>query len=218
MQQTHTLQPSKPSEGAQVLPVGSANTPATLSTTHETVDQTTTRAESIREPESSSSFMSLAPTPAISVTPPPKSDATSHVSVGAPVKTIAESAADAPAPARPIKEPPVTTSSVGKSSELDLCKRLPDCHRLLELYQEQGSGGLGGCIAPPSLLPRCRILIDQSSTIALANKLNPGNARGIDQIDFAKLDSVQLNIIGAYGDRGILVEFLKVKAGISQEL
>jgi hypothetical protein len=62
------------------------------------------------------------------------------------------------------------------------------------------------------------ILIDQSSTIALANKLNPGNARGIDQIDFAKLDSVQLNIIGAYGDRGILVEFLKVKAGISQEL
>lgn len=42
-----------------------------------------------------------------------------------------------------------------------------------------------------------KILIDQSSTITLANKLNPGTARGIDQIDFAKLDSVQLNIIGA---------------------
>lgn len=63
-----------------------------------------------------------------------------------------------------------------------------------------------------------KILIDQASTIALANKIKPGTAKGIDQIDFAKLDSVQLSIIGAYGDRGVLVEFLKVKAGINQEL
>ncbi|KAK4689286.1 hypothetical protein P7C73_g826, partial [Tremellales sp. Uapishka_1] len=89
------------------------------------------------------------------------------------------------------------TNPLTTPRSLDLLGQMRYCYRLLELYQEQGSGGLVE-----------KILIDEVSIVRLCNDIEPGTSAGIDRVDFAKLDETLCKIFGVFGDQRLIVQFL----------
>ncbi|KAG8950712.1 hypothetical protein FRC03_012780 [Tulasnella sp. 419] len=88
----------------------------------------------------------------------------------------------------------------------DLLFRIKGMYRLLDLYKEQGSGGLV-----------YKTLIAQESLAALMNRLAPRSYASITKINFASLDNVTVQPLGIYGDKAAIVDFLYRVAGLDDE-
>ena len=124
------------------------------------------------------------------------------------------------------------------SDPLDLMHRVVGMYRLLDLISETGSGGAGSWVlgAPPIctgtnvLSSVDKIMIDQPSIEALANKLSPGSYTSMTkvntplvlhrelqstvliitaQIDFQALARQIIKPLGIYGSVSAIVKFLE---------
>ncbi|KAG8762904.1 hypothetical protein FRC11_007233 [Ceratobasidium sp. 423] len=73
----------------------------------------------------------------------------------------------------------------------------PTLFRLLDLYQEEGSGGLVE-----------KVLIDQECLRRLLNTLLPGSYESVSKIDFKALDKCTIKPLGVYGSKTEIVQFL----------
>ncbi|KDQ16740.1 hypothetical protein BOTBODRAFT_53828 [Botryobasidium botryosum FD-172 SS1] len=91
-------------------------------------------------------------------------------------------------------QPSLTSSGVDQ----DLLGRTKGMYRLLELYREQGNGGLVD-----------KILISQSSIKALINHVSPGAYASMTKIDFAALDQMNIKPLGIYGSKSEIVKLLE---------
>ncbi|QRW13389.1 hypothetical protein RhiLY_12388 [Ceratobasidium sp. AG-Ba] len=88
----------------------------------------------------------------------------------------------------------------------DLLTKVPDIYRLLDLYQESGSGGRVE-----------KILIDQNSLSHLINRLSPGSYESVSEIKFKHLDKLSIEPIGIYGSELEIVKFLRGVNCLSEE-
>ncbi|KAF8752322.1 hypothetical protein RHS01_07760 [Rhizoctonia solani] len=79
----------------------------------------------------------------------------------------------------------------------DVASNIPTLFRLLDLYQEQGSGGLVE-----------KVLIDQLGLRDLLNTFVPGSYESISKIDFKSLDKCTIKPLGIYGSKHEIVQFL----------
>ena len=132
-----------------------------------------------------------------------------------------------------------TTRTLAPDSDpLDLMYRVVGMYRLLDLISETGSGGAGSWIL--GALPICpgtnglpsvdKIVIDQPSIEALANKLSPGSYTSMTkvntpsiahrkyqltvliitaQIDFQALAQQIIKPVGIYGSVSAIVKFFE---------
>ena len=88
-------------------------------------------------------------------------------------------------------------------------------YRLLDLITEIGSSGLGNClfyaISFHLLIERIvdKIVIAQQSLQAFINALSPGAYSSITKVNFKKLDSYSLKLLGVYGSKEEIVRFLR---------
>ncbi|KAJ1300986.1 hypothetical protein OPQ81_003410 [Rhizoctonia solani] len=80
----------------------------------------------------------------------------------------------------------------------DILVNFPTIFRLLDLYQEQGSGGLVE-----------KVLIDQDCLRRLLNALLPGSYDSVSKIDFKALDKCTIKPMGIYGSKLEIVRFLR---------
>ncbi|KAG8979786.1 hypothetical protein FRB94_011737 [Tulasnella sp. JGI-2019a] len=89
---------------------------------------------------------------------------------------------------------------------MDLLPSIKGLFRLLDLYSEQGSGGLVD-----------KIIIAQDSLKSLINALSPGAYTSITKIDFATLDQVSIKAVGLYGSKSELVRVLRETGAVDEE-
>ncbi|KAG8993098.1 hypothetical protein FRB94_011064 [Tulasnella sp. JGI-2019a] len=89
---------------------------------------------------------------------------------------------------------------------MDLLPNIKGMFRLLDLYSEQGSGGLVD-----------KIIIAQDSLKSLVNSLSPGAYTSITKINFAALDRVSINAVGLYGSKSELVRVLRETGAVDEE-
>ncbi|KAG8718610.1 hypothetical protein FRC09_012400 [Ceratobasidium sp. 395] len=80
----------------------------------------------------------------------------------------------------------------------NLLSKLPNMFRLLDLYQEIGSGGLVE-----------KMIIDQHSLHCLLNKMSSGSYELPWKINFKHLDQLAIKPIGVYGCKPEIVKFLR---------
>ncbi|KAI1789535.1 hypothetical protein LXA43DRAFT_892776, partial [Ganoderma leucocontextum] len=88
----------------------------------------------------------------------------------------------------------------------DIATFIPDLYRVLDLIYDQGSGGLVD-----------KIIIEQESLGRLINVLRPNAYTSITKVDFSALDRVQVKVIGLYGSKSAVVDFLRQKAIVDEE-
>ncbi|KAG8855501.1 hypothetical protein FRB96_007005 [Tulasnella sp. 330] len=88
----------------------------------------------------------------------------------------------------------------------DLLPRIKGMFRLLDLYDEQGSGGLVD-----------KIIIAQDSLKELIDNLSAGAYTSITKINFAALDRVSIKAIGTYGSKSEIVKLLREMDAVSDE-
>ncbi|CAE6457334.1 unnamed protein product [Rhizoctonia solani] len=74
----------------------------------------------------------------------------------------------------------------------------PTLFRLLNLYQDRGSGGLVE-----------KVLIDQDGLRRLLNTVLPGSYESVSKIDFKALDKCAIKPLGIYGSKPEIVRFLR---------
>ncbi|KAF8607202.1 hypothetical protein BDV93DRAFT_467878 [Ceratobasidium sp. AG-I] len=74
-------------------------------------------------------------------------------------------------------------------------------YRLLDLWRETGSGGLGGLVE--------KVIIDQYSLGLLLNKLMPGSYESVSRINFKALDELTIKPKGVYGSKSEIAKFLQ---------
>ncbi|CAE7194406.1 unnamed protein product [Rhizoctonia solani] len=79
----------------------------------------------------------------------------------------------------------------------DILTTFPTLFRLLELYQEAGSGGLVE-----------KVLIDQQSLRRFLETLLPGSYESVSRINFRALDKFSIKPLGIYGSKLEIVDFL----------
>ncbi|CAE6431445.1 unnamed protein product [Rhizoctonia solani] len=79
----------------------------------------------------------------------------------------------------------------------DNLSNFPTLFRLLDLYQEEGSGGLVE-----------KVLIDQRYLSRLLNTLLPGSYESVSKIDFKALDQCTIKPLGIYGSKPEIIRFL----------
>ncbi|TCD63827.1 hypothetical protein EIP91_004894 [Steccherinum ochraceum] len=79
----------------------------------------------------------------------------------------------------------------------DLATEIKGLYRILDLVNEQGSGGLVD-----------KIVISQESLEKFMNDIRPGSYKSMTRIDFSALDSVLVRPQGIYGSRSEIVRFL----------
>ncbi|KAJ6519102.1 hypothetical protein C8R45DRAFT_950246 [Mycena sanguinolenta] len=96
-------------------------------------------------------------------------------------------------------DPPPTAVS------MDLMHSVNGMFRILELFPEQGSGGLVN-----------KILISQNSLKAFINELSPGAYISLTKVDFKTLDRLSLKPAGLYGSRTEIVAFLSALGAIDE--
>ncbi|CAG8553543.1 2168_t:CDS:2, partial [Acaulospora colombiana] len=116
----------------------------------------------------------------------------------------------------------VVVEEPAAAPSLDLLDRIPGMYRLLDLVNEEGSGGIGkshylfmaliliGIIVD-------KVIIDQKSVAAFANCLHPGSYRSEFQVDFHALDNHTIKPLGIYGSMSALVKFLERLGKLDQE-
>ncbi|KAG8792428.1 Vacuolar protein sorting-associated protein 13A [Ceratobasidium sp. 428] len=86
-------------------------------------------------------------------------------------------------------------------SDQDVIQRVPNLFRLLDLVDEQGTGGIVE-----------KMVIDQTSLHRLLNIIQPGSYDSVSKINFKSLDKLSIKATGLYGIRSEIIEYLK-KAG-----
>ncbi|KAI0052041.1 hypothetical protein FA95DRAFT_1484280 [Auriscalpium vulgare] len=82
--------------------------------------------------------------------------------------------------------------------QLDLAKVIKGMYRMLDLINEDGSGGLVD-----------KIIISQYSLQEFINALSPGAYASLTKVDFKKLDLRMIQPIGVYGSKSEIVRFLR---------
>ncbi|KAG9124992.1 hypothetical protein FRC07_009436 [Ceratobasidium sp. 392] len=80
----------------------------------------------------------------------------------------------------------------------DVLSKLPNVFRLLDLYQEIGSGGLVE-----------KMIVDQQSLHRLLNTMSPGSYELPWKINFKLLDQLAIKPIGLYGCKSEIIKFLR---------
>ncbi|KAF8306077.1 hypothetical protein DL93DRAFT_2172249 [Clavulina sp. PMI_390] len=141
--------------------------------------------------------------------PPPLSKAAADApKVGLPAnpRPTPAAAPDAAAP-KPGNEPVSVPMTGPIIPDLDLLPRIKGMYRLLELFSEQGSGGVVD-----------KIIISQESVSQLVEQFYPGAYSSLTKIDFSSLDQVILQPIGVYGSIPPLVDFLEVLGAVDPEI
>ncbi|QRV98833.1 hypothetical protein RhiJN_26852 [Ceratobasidium sp. AG-Ba] len=83
-------------------------------------------------------------------------------------------------------------------NERDPLARLPNIFRLLDLYQENGSGGLVE-----------KMIIDQDSLYRFLQRICPGSYELPWKINFKLLDEFAIEPIGVYGSKSEIIKFLR---------
>ncbi|EED81269.1 predicted protein [Postia placenta Mad-698-R] len=80
----------------------------------------------------------------------------------------------------------------------DLVTSIRGMYRILDLINEQGSGGLVD-----------KVIISQESLGKFMNDLQPGSYISITKVDFAVLDNIGVKPIGIYGSKTEIIRFLE---------
>ncbi|TFY82538.1 hypothetical protein EWM64_g1473 [Hericium alpestre] len=88
------------------------------------------------------------------------------------------------------------TQKTGPDS-LDLMHSVKGMYRILDLIQEEGSGGLVD-----------KVIISQDSLREFIESLRPGSYSSLTKVDFKGLDKVMIKPVGIYGNREEIVRFL----------
>ncbi|KAJ7252459.1 hypothetical protein C8J57DRAFT_1519796 [Mycena rebaudengoi] len=87
----------------------------------------------------------------------------------------------------------------------DLLHSVNGMFRVLDLFTEQGSGGLVS-----------KIIIDQDSLKEFINELSPGAYSSQTKVDFKTLDTLLIKPAGLYGSRTEIVAFLSMQGAIDE--
>ncbi|CAG8627351.1 10440_t:CDS:2, partial [Ambispora gerdemannii] len=87
----------------------------------------------------------------------------------------------------------------------DLCEVIFGLYRLLDLCKDEGSNGLVD-----------KIIISQQHVKRLCNGLVPRSFKSISKIDYKKLNSKNIRLVGCYGRNEMIAKFLLNKAIIDQ--
>ncbi|CAG8548283.1 10484_t:CDS:10 [Ambispora gerdemannii] len=87
----------------------------------------------------------------------------------------------------------------------DLCDDIPGLYRLLDLCMDEGSNGLVD-----------KIIISDQHVKRLCNELVPNSFKSISKIDYKKLNSKRVHLIGCYGRNEMIAKFLLNKNIIDQ--
>ncbi|CAG8501198.1 7794_t:CDS:10 [Ambispora gerdemannii] len=88
---------------------------------------------------------------------------------------------------------------------LDLCEIIPGLYRLLDLCKDEGSNGLVD-----------KIIISQQHVERLCHELVPNSFKSISKIDYKKLNSKRVRLVGCYGRNEMIANFLLRKNIIDQ--
>ncbi|TFY80218.1 hypothetical protein EWM64_g3794 [Hericium alpestre] len=83
------------------------------------------------------------------------------------------------------------------TDNLDLIHSVKGMYRILDLIQEEGSGGLVD-----------KVIISQESLREFIESLRPGSYSSLTKVDFKGLDKVTIKPVGMYGNREEIVRFL----------
>ncbi|EJF62764.1 hypothetical protein DICSQDRAFT_57253 [Dichomitus squalens LYAD-421 SS1] len=93
------------------------------------------------------------------------------------------------------------------SPTFDIATFVPGLYRVLDLIFERGSGGLVD-----------KIIIEQESLGRLINFLRPNAYASITKVDFSALDQIQVKPVGLYGSKSAIVDFLRHKGIVDEEI
>lgn len=63
-----------------------------------------------------------------------------------------------------------------------------------------------------------KIIIEQESLGRLINVLRPNAYTSITKVDFSALDQVQVKVVGLYGSKSAIVDFLRNEAIVDEEM
>ncbi|THH11646.1 hypothetical protein EW145_g511 [Phellinidium pouzarii] len=85
-----------------------------------------------------------------------------------------------------------------RSQSRDLVDNIKGMYRILDLFSEQGSGGLVD-----------KIIIAQESSGQFINDLSPGAYKDLTKVDFKAMDNVHVKPLGVYGSKNEIVRFLR---------
>jgi hypothetical protein len=110
------------------------------------------------------------------------------------------------------------------ADKYDLVHRVKHMYRLLDLYAEQGSGGLGMCC---HLLSETgdvyeyysvdKIVISQESVAQFINTISTGAYKSMTKINFQDLDRTSIRPIGVYGSKSEIVRLLLKLEAVDEE-
>ncbi|EKM59291.1 uncharacterized protein PHACADRAFT_113812 [Phanerochaete carnosa HHB-10118-sp] len=159
-------------------------------------------------------------------TPPTNKTNASRSTIGAKVgingATAATSTKIADVPAGEQKEdlPLANKTSTGRSvpsrrprppyvaskAPNDIVDTIPGMYRILDLVNEQGSGGLVD-----------KVIISQDSFGRFANDISPGAYQSMTHINFKALDDLSVRPIGIYGPKSEILRYIKDLGLISRE-
>ncbi|OSX60152.1 hypothetical protein POSPLADRAFT_1047623 [Postia placenta MAD-698-R-SB12] len=89
----------------------------------------------------------------------------------------------------------------------DLVTAVRGMYRVLDLINEQGSGGLVD-----------KIIIAQDSLGRLMNDLRPGSYTSMTKVDFNALDTISVKPTGIYGSKNEIVRFLETLGSIDKTI
>ncbi|EIN14302.1 hypothetical protein PUNSTDRAFT_41556 [Punctularia strigosozonata HHB-11173 SS5] len=95
---------------------------------------------------------------------------------------------------------PEQTKPSATAPTLDLMYSVKGLYRILDLINEQGSGGLVD-----------KIIIAQDSLGCFINDISSGAYTSLTKVKFSALDQVHLQPIGVYGSKSEIVKFLRFK-------
>ncbi|CAG8435112.1 3623_t:CDS:10, partial [Funneliformis mosseae] len=100
------------------------------------------------------------------------------------------------------REPYDSQTNYGK----DLAEYIPGLYRLLDLCKDDGTNGFD------------KITISRDYLEKLCNNYVPSSFKTISEIDFTKLNSISIHLIGCYGNHALIAGLLKKKGIIDQQI
>ncbi|CAG8740455.1 6545_t:CDS:2, partial [Funneliformis caledonium] len=92
-------------------------------------------------------------------------------------------------------------------STQDLIEHIPGLYRLLDLYKDDGSNGLVD-----------KIIISKDFLKKLCDNVAPSSYKSISEINYTKLNSISVRLIGCYGNRRLIAKLLLNLEIINQQI
>jgi len=89
----------------------------------------------------------------------------------------------------------------------DLAEYIPGLYRLLDLCKDDGSNGLVD-----------KIIISKDSLKKLCNDMVPSSFKSISEINYTKLNSISIRLIGCYGNHTLIAKLLLNQGVINQQI